>query len=172
MTRWTPLVVLFTLLSFIGCGGCNNNPPAPKPDAGAGHEDHGHSHDQKGPHMGKVMAIGAEEYHAEFVIDEASGKVTVYLLDKNIKTDPSAASPQETISIEGKMKDETKTYELAAVNRTAGDKPMASQFEVDDKELAGLIGKLGGNNSATLKVTIGDKPFSQPISFEDHGHAH
>jgi uncharacterized protein YdeI (BOF family) len=172
MLRSISLAAALVFLGLAGCG-CNNNPPAPKPNAAAGHEDHGHSHAAKGPHMGSVIALGAEEYHAEFVWDDASGKVTVYLLDKDIKSNPAAASSQETITIEGKMKEETKTYTLAAVNRTSGDMPTATQFEVDDKELVSLLETLGGNNSATLTVKIGDKEFAkQNINFDDHGHAH
>jgi hypothetical protein len=167
MLRWTSFVIVLAFVGLAGCVGCDSKPPAPKP----ANEDHGHSHDAKGPHMGQVMAIGKEEYHAEFVWDNASGKVTVYLLDKDIKANPAAASGQETITIEGKIKDDMKTYELAAVNRT-GEPPLASQFEVDDKDLASLLENLGGNNTATLKVKIGDKEFADPISFEDHGHAH
>ncbi|QDU30237.1 hypothetical protein ETAA8_53560 [Anatilimnocola aggregata] len=171
MQRGTWLALFVFSLAAIGCGGCTPSAPPPKP-AETGHEDHGHSHSAKGPHTGKVLAIGAEEYHAEFTHDDGSGKVTVYLLDKNIKVDPAAASPDETISIEVKSKGETKKYDLAAVDRTAGDKPMASQFEVVDKELLGYLETLGGDVSATLNVKIGDKPFAQKIDFEDHGHAH
>src|SRR5688572_27322410 len=105
MLRSTSILLVIAFLGLAGCGGCAPN-PAPKPKAGDGH---GHSHDEKGPHMGHVMVIGDEEYHAEILWDNASGKVTVYLLDKDIKANPAAASAQETITIEGKMKDETKT---------------------------------------------------------------
>ncbi len=165
-------VVVFAFASLIGCSGCDTNPPAPvKPAAGNG-ADPGHSHDAKGPHSGKVMAIGNEEYHAEFVHEDASGKVTVYLLDKDIKVHKDASSAAEVIIIEGKTGTETKIYELAAVNRTAGDMPTAHQFEVVDKELIGLLSALGGTNKGTLKVNIGGKDFAQNISFDDHGHAH
>jgi hypothetical protein len=170
MHRWTLLsVVVLSVVGFIGCGGCGPTTP-PKKNGGSGHE-HPHSHDQAGPHSGKMIAVGAEEFHAEFVMDDASGKVTVYLLDKDMKTNPAAVSSQETITIETKTKDETKTYELAAVGRSA-EKTSVDQFEVADKELVGLLKTIGGDNSAILKVTIGEKPFSQNINFEEHGHDH
>ena len=114
------------------------------------------------------MGLGKEEYHAEFVMDEKDGKVTVYLLDKDIKTNKDASSAEETIKIEAKSGADTKTYELAAVDRTTGDMPTAQQFELVDKELHGAI----ETGSATLKVTIAGKPFEQKISFEGHGHDH
>ena len=169
MHRWTLLpVVILSLIGFLGCSGCNTAPP-PKKNGGGG--DHGHSHDIPGPHSGKMIALGDEEFHAEFVMDDATGKVTVYLLDKSMKISPEAVSSQETITIEGKTKDESKTYELAAVGRTA-EKTSVDQFEVEDKELIGLLKTIGGDNTAKLNVTIGDKSYPQPIDFTDHGHDH
>jgi hypothetical protein len=174
MQRGTWIPLLFAALLAVGCGGCDSKPapaPAPKVDADGGHEheDHGHSHAAKGPHTGQVLAIGAEEYHAEFTHDDGSGKVTVYLLDKDIKVNPEASSAEEIISIDVKTKDETKKYDLAAVGAVDGK---ASQFEVVDKELLGFLETLGGDVAATLNVKIGDKQFNQPINFDDHGHAH
>lgn len=164
---WSVILTVCVTLLGAGCTGCGggNNPPAPKANGGGGHE---HSHSEHGPHGGQVLGLGDEEYHAEFVLDEASGKVTVYLLDKDIKTNAAAASAQETIVIEAKSGDETKAYDLAAVNRTTGDMPTAQQFELTDKELHGAI----ETKSATLKVTIAGKPFEQKITFEAHGHEH
>ncbi len=159
------LAALFCVSLFVtGCGGGNPAPPKANGDAGG----HTHSHAAHGPHRGQVLGLGDEEYHAEFVLDEASGKVTVYLLDKDIKVNPAAASAQETITIEAKSGEATKTYELAAVGRTTGDMPTAQQFELVDKELHGPI----ETNLATLKVTIGGKEFVQKINFEGHGHDH
>lgn len=167
MQRWTWLaIVVFTSLGFLSTG-CTTDKPAPKANGGGG-GGHEHSHDAHGPHGGQVMALGKEEYHAEFVMDEANGKVTVYLLDKDIKTNKEAASAQETITIEAKSGAETKAYELAAVDRTTGDMPTAQQFELVDKELHGAI----ETNSATIKVTIAGKSFADKISFEGHGHEH
>jgi hypothetical protein len=167
MQRWTWLgIFLLAGISFLSTG-CTKAPP-PKANGGAGGGDHTHSHAEHGPHGGQVMGLGNEEYHAEFVLDEKTGKVTVYLLDKDIKVNKEASSAEETIKIEAKSGADTKTYELAAVDRTTGEMPAAQQFELVDKELHGAI----ETNSATLKVTIAGKPFEQKISFEGHGHDH
>lgn len=169
MHRLTLLpVVALSLIGFLGCTGCGG-PTPPKKDGGG--DDHGHSHDIPGPHSGKIQVLGKEEFHAEFVMDDASGKVSVYLLDKNMKVSPEAVSSQETITIETKTKDETKTYELVAVGRTP-EKTSVDQFEAEDKVLVGHIKTLGGDNTATLNVKIGEQDFSQNINFEDHGHDH
>lgn len=171
MHRLTLLpVVALSLIGFLGCTGCGGSTP-PKKNGNEGGHEHTHSHDVPGPHSGKMAVIGDEEFHAEFVMDDASGKVSVYLLDKNMKVNPEAVSSQETITIETKAKEDAKTYELAAVGRTA-EKTSVDQFEVEDKELIGHLKTLGKVNTATLKVTIGGKEFTQNISFEDHGHDH
>lgn len=171
MHRLTLLpVVALSLLGFLGCTGCGGTTPPKKNGGDSGHE-HGHSHDVPGPHSGKMAVIGKEEFHAEFVMDDASGKVSVYLLDKDMKINPEAVSSQETITIDTKVGDEAKAYELVAVGRTP-EKTSVDQFEVEDKELVGHLKRLGKVNTAVLKVTIGDKPFEQNISFEDHGHDH
>lgn len=171
MHRWTLLpVVIFSLIGFLGCTGCGGGPTPPKKNGDGGHE-HGHSHDVPGPHSGKMVALGAEEFHAEFVMDDATGKVAVYLLDKAMKASPEAVSSQETITIETKVGDEAKTYELGAVGRTP-EKMTVDQFEVEDKELVGQLKQLGKVNTAVIKVTIGEKSFAQNVNFEEHGHDH
>ena len=156
---WLGVIALFCGTLFVmGCGGGKPLPPKGVPAAG-------HSHDEKGPHGGQVLGLGDEEFHAEFVLEEASGKVTVYLLDKAIKNNPAATSAQETITIDDKS---GKKFELAAVDRTTGDMPTASQFELVDKELHGPI----KTELATLHVTIGGKEFHQKIAFGGHGHDH
>ncbi|WP_254510074.1 hypothetical protein [Anatilimnocola floriformis] len=159
------LTALFCGSFFLtGCGGGN---PVPPKKGDGGHE-HSHSHAEHGPHGGQVMALGDEEYHAEFVLDDKSGKVTVYLLDKDIKKNPAAASAQEVIVIKEKSGDETITHELAAVDRTTGDMPTAQQFELVKRELHGPI----KTELATIEVTIAGKPFTQKIAFGGHGHDH
>ena len=98
-----------------------------------GHEGHDHSH-AHGPHDGHIVEIGEEEYHAEWTHD-GKGKVTVYVLDKEMKKDVPIAA--EKIVIETKIGEAKNSFDLEAVSRTEGDMPMASQFEITDSQLEG-----------------------------------
>lgn len=134
-----------------------------------GHEGHDHSH-AHGPHDGHIVEIGEEEYHAEWTHD-GKGKVTVYLLDKEMKKEVPIAA--EKIVIETKVQNQTNVFELEAVNPTEGETPLASQFEITDVGLEGVLRVADGKGvTATLKLTIGDKDYVAPITNDDHGHKH
>jgi hypothetical protein len=134
-----------------------------------GHEGHDHSH-AHGPHDGHIVEIGEEEYHAEWTHD-GKGKVTVYVLDKEMKKEVPIAA--EKIAIETKIGETSNSFELEAVNRTEGDAPMASQFEITDAQLEGVLTAVDGKGvTATLKLKIGDKDYTAPITHDDHGHKH
>jgi hypothetical protein len=151
--------------------GCGPKPAGKKADThGHDHDhDHGHDHAAHGPHEGHVLELGDEEYHAEWTYDDGSGKVTVYLLDHELKQ--PAPTGAETIAIKVKVGENEKEYLLEAVDRTAGDAPMASQFELVDKTLGTALITTG--TDATLTVEIGGKPYTAKIEHDDHdGHHH
>src|SRR4029453_7178223 len=89
MAIWKNLTVLSLVGGvFLWMTGCNPTTP-PSSNSGSGtttdsHEhDHGHEghdHAHHGTHGGELMAIGNEEYHAEWTHDE-EGKITFYILD-------------------------------------------------------------------------------------------
>jgi hypothetical protein len=134
-----------------------------------GHEGHDHSH-AHGPHDGHIVEIGEEEYHAEYTHD-GKGKVTVYVLDKELKKEVPIAA--EKIVIETKIGEAANTFELEAVNRTDGDMPMASQFEITDAQLEGVLTSVDGKGvTAALKLKIGDKDYVAPIMPDEHDHKH
>jgi hypothetical protein len=132
-----------------------------------GHE--GHDHAAHGPHEGHIIEIGDEEYHAEWTHDD-SGKVTVYILDSELKKEVPIAA--ETITIDTVVNNTPNTFKLDAVNPSEGDLPKASQFEIVDKGLLGVLESLSKGVTATLKLTINDKPYEAPIVHDDHGHKH
>ena len=138
-----------------------------------GHEGHDHAHDHAhhGPHGGHIMAIGQEQYHAEWTHDE-EGKITFYILDAEAKKEVPIAA--EKMMIEVKIGDnEPKLYELLAVDPSAEDKKTA-QFEIVDKDLLGAIELLDPKKgvAATLNVEIDGTPFSSPIEEHSHDHDH
>jgi hypothetical protein len=161
------------MLLAAGCwiGGCVK--PA-EPDAAAkkdGEHDHdhehGHEHVHHGPHQGPLMVIGEEEYHAEWTRDEATGKVTFYILDKSGKNEVPIEA--EAITIDVKIGDNPpRKFELVAVNPKDGKTPA---FEIVDKEFEALFGQLKSSGVVlTLHVDIGGKHFSEQVKEHDHGH--
>lgn len=165
---------LSTAAMFTGCTKSSDT-KAPEGEAGHGDHDHGdhghdHEHSHAGPHGGKVFVIGDEEYHGEWTHDD-TGKVSIYLLDSAMKETVPTASPSVTIDV--KVGEETKTYELPAVNPTADEPPTAFQFEIVDAGLGGALEAVSeGGVQATLKVVINSKPYSVKITKEEHSHAH
>jgi hypothetical protein len=119
------------------------------------------------------VEIGKEEYHAEWTHDD-TGKIVVYLLDKDMKKAVPIAAETLKISITTIAKDGGKTtvpYELAAVNRTTGDMPTASQFELTDKVLLGGLETLApGGVEAELEVDINGKVYQAKITHDEHHH--
>ncbi len=128
------LVVLLGILNpfwLVGCGPTNNKVVK---TGESKTEEHAHEHPAEGPHGGHLVELAEpgkeskEEYHAEWLHDDATGKVTVYILDGKAKvTVPIAA---DTVVIKVKASDETGSHDLDAVDRTSGDKPTAFKFEI------------------------------------------
>lgn len=185
MATWKNLTVLALAGGVaLWLAGCNPPPPSSTGGSGTtdshdhdGHDhtghDHAHDHAHHGPHGGDIMAIGEEQYHAEWTHDE-EGKITFYILDAEAKKEVPIAAEKVTIDVKIGDKDPI-TYELLAVNPSADEKK-TSQFEITDKELLGVIEGLTpeAKVSATLNVDINGTPFSQKIEKEahDHDHAH
>ena len=176
------LTVLVSAVS-VWLAGCNPAAP-PSSTSGSGttdsheHEGHGHEghdHAHHGPHGGDIMAIGEEQYHAEWKHDDATGTVTFYILDAEAKKEVPIAAEKITIDVKLGEKDPI-TYELLAVN-PVGDEKKTAQFEIVDQELLAVIEGLtpeAKGVTATLNVDINGTPFSQKIEKEahDHDHAH
>jgi hypothetical protein len=167
-----PLIMISSLkliaLSFVAAiaftfSGCQ--PPAAKAPAKNAEHDHAHDHVHNGPHGGHIMAIGNEEYHAEWTHDE-SGKITFYILDAAVKKEVPIAA--EEITIDVKIgENEPVTYKLAAVNPQDGK---SATFETVNQELLGILETIKKNKGTvcTLHVTIDGKHFSQKIEEHDH----
>lgn len=172
--RFCSLLVMVGVAA-IWAAGCGPSAP-PTSDKGSdthGHNhdhDHGHDHDHAhhGPHGGHIIEIGKEEYHAEWTHDD-DGTVTVYILDSDMKKEVPITD--EKVVIEIKAGETVKSYELMAINRSEGDEPKASQFEIVDKGLLGGLESLKGLEAA-LKVNINGKEFVAPIKEEEHDHKH
>jgi hypothetical protein len=168
-----------TLLAAACWLGCNRPPSGPPPDvlpAGVhevgeghdhGHHHHGHAH--LGPNGGHLVEFQTEEYHAEWLHDDESGKLTVFILDGAAKEAVPIAADE--ITIEKKIGDKVSTHQLAAAGRTT-ESQQSARFEVVDKPLIEALKTAGKGVEATLTVEIDGRKFTGKFEHDDHGHGH
>jgi hypothetical protein len=69
-----------TLLAFFGYSASQPTAPVEKKETA-----HSHDHGDIGPTGGALVTWGADEYHAELVLDRTAGEATVYFLDGSLK---------------------------------------------------------------------------------------
>jgi hypothetical protein len=152
-----------------GAGCYDSATPVSDPGTKKG-DEHAHDHAAHGPHGGHIVEIGEEEYHAEWLHDE-EGKVTVYLLDAEMKKEvpiPAEEITIETKVINTKAGEKTTTFKLPAVREA--DMTTTAKFEIVDKGLLGVLESLSEGVTATLKLDINGKAYEAPITHEEHKH--
>lgn len=182
MLRSTLIPVSLSLgLCFVGC---NKTETAPAPASGApvsvappstvaGTDDHAvHAHATEGPHHGPLIELGNEEYHVEVVHDDATGAVTLYLLDAHAEKVVTTTATEAVINL--KHGDTPEQFKLAAQPEEGNPAGQTSRFTLTDKELVEHLHEAAAG--AKLNITIGDTPYSGSIPAEDHakhdhGHA-
>lgn len=175
MRNFHGLLVLTTLavaLWTIGCNPDSAEVTGSPPEVGHEEHDHAHDHGHGGLHGGHIIELGKEEYHAEWTHDD-TGKITVYILDAEMKKEVPIAA--EEITIETKIGEKAGSYKLAAVEPTEGETPKASKFEIVDKGLLGVLESLSEGVTAKLVIAdINGKPYEAAFEHHshDHGHAH
>lgn len=166
---WRLFVTALTLAGFVGCGQPAAPPPAPSSEEHHKEDGHEHGHATEGPHHGHLIELGEEEYHAELTHDEATSKVTIYLLDSGAKDSVPTAAAEVTINfaVDGKP----KQFILLAVP-DANDPPgQSSRFELANADLHEALE--ADNAEGRLNVTINDKEFVGSIEHQAHGeHEH
>ena len=137
--------------------------------APAVHEEHSdHGHDAKGPHGGSLVELGADEFHAEIVLDHDAHALRVFVLGKDAKTAEPTTATEVVIALEGK-----DPLTLKAAPQEGDGKGKSSRFELIDEKLIDAILDakfLHGD----LRIAIGDKPFSGHIHthLEEAHHEH
>jgi hypothetical protein len=135
-------------------------------------EEHAHDHaDMHGPHNGHIIELGGEDYHAELTLDAAARKLTVYLLQSDMKT----PLPVDATAVQVRLKDgETSTEVVLAPQPQPNDgEGKASQFQQAEGTLPESIKDAEGLNGEVV-VTISGTQYRGPIT-HDHGeagHAH
>lgn len=154
----TAAMLAFVALPIL-MSGCKPTDTTKKADK---HDDHG-EHEEHGPHGGELMAAGDEEFHAEFLIDEKTNKVTVHLLDSKAKESDDAKSMQVTFNI--KVGGEGKQFESELASSEV------SEFSITDAALVAALDEKNHEN-VKLRAEIGGKQYTFSIEKHDHGHAH
>ena len=165
LTQLSSLSMIATLL--VGCGG--GDPAKPVAVEGGPPSHDAHAHPSEGPHGGGLIELGNEAYHAELVHDEASGEVTIYILDGAAKNEVAIESKEITINL--KHGDTVQQFVLAT-------SPQATDTAGKSSKFVALNAKLGeelheGHDSAQLVLTIAGKQYRGAIKHDhDHGHDH
>ena len=168
-----PAAVLLVLSTFLWNSGCSSKAdPEPKssqdeakPEAPT---EVAHDHPQAGPNGGKLIELGENEaYHAEWIGDDESGQVRIFILDGSAKEEVAIpATPPIVIS--AKLADEELEYQLEAVKPT-GDPAMTAEFEIVNKQLVTLLRQIGHGVTAHLTADIKGQIYSGEFP---HDHAH
>jgi hypothetical protein len=155
------LAALLSMGIVVGCGKPAEKKPTPE-------KEHVHDHPSEGPHGGHLIELGAEEYHAELVHDDATKTVTVYLLDSKAAQPVGIAETELTLNlvVDGKP----QQAKLAAAPQPGDTEGHASRFSVvDEKVLEALDAP---KTTGRLNVTISGKPYVGEIAHEEHDHKH
>jgi hypothetical protein len=158
------LLILCSLVAWVGCGGTANHSekkPTAKPAKGEHEHEEGHHH--PGPHKGLVAAIGEDHsHHLEWTHDDDTGKVTLFVLDAEKTKAVPIAMENLVIVAEG------KEYTLDAVNLEDGK---SAQFELKDPDLLGVIESLSDKVTAEVReIEVGGKKYAHVKLVEDHDH--
>lgn len=167
LARITATLALLAAAVFVGCGA-----PSPHGEATAErhHENDGHDHSAGehshiGPHNGHLIELGSnEEYHAELLHDEATHRVTIYILDGAAKTNVPISQPDLLINLVSGGA--PKQYKLVAVTQANELPNMASCFQLEDEELCTALD--AEDAKARLAVEINGKQFVGEIEHHKH----
>jgi hypothetical protein len=167
MQAWrvrTSLVSGLTTLGLIGCGGPTADyKPAAKIAVAPDEHDHGHA--EEGPHHGSVVELGADEFHAEIVVDAKAHALKVYLLGPDAKAAATTAAAELTITPEGGAALTLKPAE-------GSPEGQHTEFVVVDEKAVHEIADSGFIHG-TLAVKIGEKSYTAELDVHFHGdHEH
>ena len=174
--------VVLLMSSVLGSFGCDEGAA---PTGKASSDDHGdhahgegeehahdeHAHPTEGPHHGKLVELGNENYHAEVVHDDEAGTLMVYLLDSAAKNAVFSEASEIVINI--KKGDQPLQFKLGGLKKDGQPEGKFSDYSLVEPEL--LKALHDKTSTAKLSITIDGKPYSGEISYEDHAahdHAH
>ncbi|WP_010586171.1 hypothetical protein [Schlesneria paludicola] len=125
-------------------------------------------HAQVGPHKGTLIELGEEEYHAEFVLDEKTHTVSIYLLDGAAKN--YVPIPAREITVTLKHDGKTEAFKLKAKAQKTDPPGLSSMYTRKDEELVHDLHRKGSDPRLMLKID--DKPYLAKIQLSHQGHDH
>lgn len=165
--RMTVLSLTCTCMVLFGCDSNRTSDERSPITTLDSHDDHDHS--STGPHHGLLIELGSDDYHAEIVHDDASGSVTVYLLDAAAKQ--LVTSDVKEVMINIQKGDRPAQFALTGKAPNGQAATEFSEYTVASKELLELLHD--HDVTAKLNVTIAGQPFSGKIPHDVHaGHDH
>jgi len=147
-------------LAFLGCG--QTAAPPANPAAPAGADAHAHAED--GPHKGQLIELGAEEYHAELVHDDATHTITIYVLDKAAKDAVPIEATELPLNLV--VAGSPAQFSLPAAPLPGEPAGKSSCFKLTDQKLCEAM-----DDPATkgrFNITIGGKPYTGNVEHHDH----
>ncbi len=143
--------------------GCNNAPATVSIPKNALPEEHGHA--EEGPHHGHLIELGEEEYHAELTHDEATKKVSIYLLDKTAKVAVPIADREIVLNLAaGSQPFQVKLLAAPQQGDPAGQ---ASCFSITDEKVLETLES--PKTTGRLNVTINGKAYTGEVAHQEHG---
>lgn len=164
------VLVLAALAGLQGCGGnLSAGSHGAASNAPAGH-DHEHGHEHMALHGGHLVDLGRGKYHAELTHDDASHKVSVYVLDASAKR--AVPIDAETVTINWMAGNRPTQSVLSAAPQTDDPPGAASRYELVSEALCS--GCCAPGAAARLNVLIDGRPYMGEIEAHDHaaGHGH
>ncbi|QGJ72212.1 Hypothetical protein PBC10988_39300 [Planctomycetales bacterium 10988] len=168
MFKTTASFAMLLSIGLFGMAGCTVETPGTSDHASTEeHDDHDHAHPSEGPHHGELIELGNEEYHAELVLDEEKGTVTVYILDGSA----SEAVPIEAteITINAKHDGKPEQFKLSASADENDPEGKSSRFVSESSELLTHLHE--EEAEPRLVLTIEGKSYRGEVA-HDHGHNH
>lgn len=120
------------------------------------------THTEVGPHKGILIELGEEEYHAEFVLDEKTHTVSIFLLDGAVKN--YVAIPAKEITVTLKHDGKPESFNLKAKPQKTDAAGTSSMFTLKDKEFVEDLHHKGSDPQLTLKIN--GKTFTASIKLD------
>jgi hypothetical protein len=129
---------------------------------------HSHQHAALGPHGGAVLEMGADEYHAELVVNEKGNVFTVFILDGQAKREVPIEAPYLNVNL--KVGDKPAQYRLLPVRPDGQASGLTACYSIKSESLIRSLHSHDAN--PRLTVRIGEKSYvARIVHSHDHNEA-